>query len=189
MSARSAPCTGLVPADQNPPSSFRSQLPEILSRAGKAAFFCSDRSLKQPRNRAEYAHALRFELLGVDPHTRSAAPWLTESRKESHLRILVATTARVQQPGKRRARRRRVATIASPHLATVDPRRGGRNIAVLAPRRMIKMNDRVSVPGCDGVIEGQVTNMAPVAKRPPLPKSRTGRPPRSSVGRDVRSGA
>src|SRR5450432_2367932 len=88
VSARSAPCTGLVPADQNPPSSFRSQLPEILSRAGKAAFFCSDRSLKQPRNRAEYAHALRFELLGVDPHTRSAAPWLTESRKESHLRIL-----------------------------------------------------------------------------------------------------
>src|ERR1022692_5318566 len=38
------------------------------------------------------------------------------------------------------------------------------------------MNDRVTVPGCNGIVEGQVTDVAPIGKRPPLPKSGTGGP-------------
>src|ERR1035438_3523474 len=67
-----------------------------------------------------------LELLAVEHHLRSAAAWLTESCQESDLRILVATTARVRQPGKQRSRRTRVTTVASPHFAAVDAGRGGR---------------------------------------------------------------
>jgi len=63
MSATSVSSAGLVPAAQNLPSSFRSQLPEILARAGKAAVFAADEfffgRIRNEHTRAAYLHAVR----------------------------------------------------------------------------------------------------------------------------------
>jgi len=42
MNPPAKPTTDLVPAAQNPPSSFPSQLPLSLSRAGAAAVFATE---------------------------------------------------------------------------------------------------------------------------------------------------
>ena len=61
------PSAGLVPADKNSPSFLRSQLPEILSRAGKAAVFAADEffygRIRNEHTRTAYLHAVR-QFLG-----------------------------------------------------------------------------------------------------------------------------
>jgi site-specific recombinase XerD len=95
MSATSVPSAGLVPADQNLSSSFRSQLPEILSRAGKAAVFAADEfffgRIRNEHTRAAYLHAVRqfltwaeshdLELVGITP--KNVGQYFDELRKKS----------------------------------------------------------------------------------------------------------
>lgn len=63
MDAPENPETGLVPAGQNLPDSFCSQLPEILLRAGKAAVFAAEEffygRLRNEHTRAAYLVAIK----------------------------------------------------------------------------------------------------------------------------------
>jgi integrase/recombinase XerD len=95
MKAASVPSADLVPAGQNPPSSFRSQLPEILARAGKAAIFAADEfffgRIRNEHTRAAYLHAVRqlltwaedhgLELVSITP--KSVGQYFDELRKKS----------------------------------------------------------------------------------------------------------
>src|SRR5258708_16060882 len=66
MKATSVPSAALVPADQNLPSSFHSQLPEILARGGAAAVFAADEffygRIRNEHTRAAYLIAVRRVL-------------------------------------------------------------------------------------------------------------------------------
>ena len=62
------------------------------------------------------------------------------------------------------------------YLTAIDPSCSGGIVAVLAPGRMIEMNHRVTIPRCDGIIERQAADLAPIAERPSLPKRRAGGP-------------
>ena len=72
MKPASVPSAGLVPADQTLPSSFRSQLPEILARAGKAAVFAADEfffgRIRNEHTRASYLNAVRQFLTWAEAH-------------------------------------------------------------------------------------------------------------------------
>jgi site-specific recombinase XerD len=95
MTAISVPSAALVPTGQNLPSSFRSQLPEILSRAGKAAVFAADEfffgRIRNEHTRAAYLHAVRqfllwaeahdLELVGITP--KNVGQYFDELRKKS----------------------------------------------------------------------------------------------------------
>jgi site-specific recombinase XerD len=63
MDAPENPGTGLVPAGENLPSSLRSQMPEILFRAGKAAVFAAEEffygRLRNEHTRAAYLIAVK----------------------------------------------------------------------------------------------------------------------------------
>jgi integrase/recombinase XerD len=63
MASPSGPTRDLVPAGQNLPSSIRSQLPEILARAGRAAVFAADEfffgRIRNEHTRAAYLVAVR----------------------------------------------------------------------------------------------------------------------------------
>ena len=63
MTAPAGPASGLVPAGQNLPSSLRSQLPEILARAGKTAVFAAEEfffgRIRNEHTRAAYLVAVR----------------------------------------------------------------------------------------------------------------------------------
>src|SRR3984893_1501600 len=63
MTSPSGPSRDLVPAGQNLPFSIRSQLPEILARAGKAAVFAADEfffgRIRNAHTRAAYLVAVR----------------------------------------------------------------------------------------------------------------------------------
>jgi integrase/recombinase XerD len=95
MSATSVPSEALVPADQNPPFSFRSQLPEILARAGKAAVFASDEfffgRIRNEHTRAAYLHAVRQFLTWAEAHDlelvtitpKNVGQYFDELRKKS----------------------------------------------------------------------------------------------------------
>ncbi len=63
MNPTSTPAVDLAPARPSPPDSFRSQLPEILFRAGTAAVFAAEEfffgRLRNPHTRAAYFVAVR----------------------------------------------------------------------------------------------------------------------------------
>jgi integrase/recombinase XerD len=63
LKVTSEPSTDLVPAGENSISSVRSQLPEILVRAGKAAVFAADEffygRIRNEHTRAAYLHAVK----------------------------------------------------------------------------------------------------------------------------------
>lgn len=70
MNFTSVTPAGLVPADKNPPSVLRSQLPVILSSAGKAAVFAADEffygRIRNEHTRAAYLHAVRKFLSSAE---------------------------------------------------------------------------------------------------------------------------
>ncbi len=70
MSTAPEPARVLVPAGENSVSSLRSQLPEILTRAGKAAVFAADEffygRIRNEHTRAAYLHAVKQFLLWAE---------------------------------------------------------------------------------------------------------------------------
>jgi site-specific recombinase XerD len=95
MNAISVPSADLIPADRNPPSPFRSQLPEILARAGKAAVFAADEfffgRIRNEHTRAAYLHAVRQFLIWAEAHhlelvsitPKNVGQYFDELRKKS----------------------------------------------------------------------------------------------------------
>ena len=95
MATPSVPAPGLVPAGQNLPSSVRSQLPEILARAGKAAVFAAEEfffgRIRNEHTRAAYMVAVKrflkwadsrgLELARITP--RDVGTYIDGLRKES----------------------------------------------------------------------------------------------------------
>jgi site-specific recombinase XerD len=95
MKAVSPSPGALVPADQNLPSSFRSQLPQILIRGGKAAVFAAEEfffgRIRNEHTRAAYMIAVRrflawaeksgIELRRISP--RDVGEYLDGLQKES----------------------------------------------------------------------------------------------------------
>src|SRR5580765_324996 len=63
MKAISRAANSLVPADANPPSSIRSQLPQILLRGGKSAVFAAEEfffgRIRNEHTRAAYMVAVK----------------------------------------------------------------------------------------------------------------------------------
>lgn len=84
----------LVPAGENLPDSLRDQLPEILSRAGKAAVFAAEEfffgRIRNPHTRAAYLHAVKkflawaedrgLELVRITP--KDVGQYMDGLRKE-----------------------------------------------------------------------------------------------------------
>lgn len=70
MSTNLVPAAGLVPADQNSPSSLCSQLPPIVSEAGKTAVVASEEffygRIRNEHTRAAYLHAVKQFLLWAE---------------------------------------------------------------------------------------------------------------------------
>src|SRR5579872_3463023 len=70
MAAPSGSPRALVPSGQNLPASLRSQLPEILFRAGKAAVFAADEfffgRIRNEHTRAAYLVAVKRFLLWAE---------------------------------------------------------------------------------------------------------------------------
>ena len=66
MTVTPGPSTDLVRAQQNLPSSPRSQFPEILTRAGKAAVVAAEEffygRIRNEHTRAAYLHAVKLFL-------------------------------------------------------------------------------------------------------------------------------
>lgn len=66
MNPPSEPSQDLVPAGQNLPDSLRSQLPEIIARAGQAAVFAAEEfffgKIRNEHTRAAYLHAVKLFL-------------------------------------------------------------------------------------------------------------------------------
>src|SRR5258708_23380684 len=58
--------------------------------------------------------------------------------------------------------------VASPYLLFIDARRCGRIVAVIAPRRVIEVNDKIGIVGGDRFVEHQSPNTRPIAKPAPL---------------------
>ena len=56
----------------------------------------------------------------------------------------------------------------STHLLPAYAGRGGRIILVVSPGRVMEMNDKVAVVGCDRLVKGNGTNRTPITERPPL---------------------
>ena len=95
MGTPSNPSNALVPAGQNLPDSFRSQLPEILTRAGKAAVFAAEEfffgRIRNEHTRQAYLVAIKrflawaeargLELVRIAP--RDVGQYLDGLRKEN----------------------------------------------------------------------------------------------------------
>jgi hypothetical protein len=95
MSTPSNPSSALVPAGDNLPDSFRSQLPEILTRAGKAAVFAAEEfffgRIRNEHTRQAYLVAIKrflawaeargFDLVRIAP--KDVGQYLDGLRKEN----------------------------------------------------------------------------------------------------------
>jgi site-specific recombinase XerD len=72
MSTPSNPSNGLVPAGHNLPDSFRSELPDILVRAGKAAVFATEEfffgRIRNEHTRQAYLIAVKRFLAWSEAH-------------------------------------------------------------------------------------------------------------------------
>ena len=95
MNPAASPANGLVPSSRNLPSSLRSQLPEIVSRAGEAAVFAADEffygRIRNEHTRAAYLIAVRrflkwaerrgLELVRITP--KDVGQYIDGLRKEN----------------------------------------------------------------------------------------------------------
>jgi hypothetical protein len=83
--------------------------------------------------------------------------------------------ARTQLTESRSAIRGGTAAVESPYLSFVDTRCCGRIVAVIPPRRVIEVDNKIAIVGGDRFVEDESPNARPIAKPTPLEERRAER--------------
>jgi hypothetical protein len=76
------------------------------------------------------------------------------------------------RPGSDLKKRRRMAAVELPYFLFIDARRRGGIVAVVPPRRVIEVNDKVAIVRGDRFVKHQSPNTRPIAEPAPLKECR-----------------